>query len=117
MGNFVFARPDWHEHAACRGMMLSEDDPDFFIKRGDQLQMLKRVRKVCEECTVVEECLDYALRMNISVGVWGGASANERRVIRKERGMSGTEDTYFEDLMNEARRATIDRLTLQSRLD
>lgn len=113
MNNFILTRPDWHQHAACRGMMLDPEQPNFFIPRGDQIGMLKRVRQVCDECPVKDDCLDYALNLNIQVGIWGGKSANERRRIRRERGITGTDDDWGYLLSVEAQKARNDRERLE----
>ena len=44
-----------------------------------------RARAICRECTVTEQCLEYALEMHIEHGVWGGCSERERRRIAKRR--------------------------------
>ena len=42
-------------------------------------------RKICAECPVRAECLEYALVQRIDHGVWGGSSERERRRILKRR--------------------------------
>ena len=42
-------------------------------------------RKICAECPVEAECLEYALVQRIDHGVWGGCSERERRRILKRR--------------------------------
>lgn len=42
-------------------------------------------RRVCAECPVRQECLEYALANRIDHGVWGGTSERERRRIIKAR--------------------------------
>ncbi len=44
-----------------------------------------RARKICADCPVVEQCLEYALVQRIEHGVWGGCSERERRRILKRR--------------------------------
>ncbi|MFN8021831.1 MAG: WhiB family transcriptional regulator [Acidimicrobiales bacterium] len=44
-----------------------------------------RARKICSDCPVAEQCLEYALEQRIEHGVWGGASERERRRILKRR--------------------------------
>lgn len=112
MDNFLFSRPDWQKDAACRGMMNDPDNPTFFIARGDQAQMLKKVRKICEECPVTSDCLEFAIRLDIEQGVWGGKSTRERKIIRKERGLGHGEDTWRWDLGVLAQQAAADRLRL-----
>jgi WhiB family transcriptional regulator, redox-sensing transcriptional regulator len=44
-----------------------------------------KARKICATCTVMTECLEYALENHIDHGVWGGCSERERRRIAKRR--------------------------------
>ena len=44
-----------------------------------------RARKICADCPVAEQCLEYALEQRIEHGVWGGCSERERRRILKRR--------------------------------
>jgi WhiB family transcriptional regulator, redox-sensing transcriptional regulator len=44
-----------------------------------------RARKICLDCPVAEQCLEYALEQRIEHGVWGGCSERERRRILKRR--------------------------------
>ena len=73
----VAAPEPWTVHGACRGV----DTDLFFPTRGNDASQAKAV---CATCPVVDECLDYALRTHQTVGVWGGCSERERRVMRRE---------------------------------
>ncbi len=42
-------------------------------------------RRICADCKVQTQCLEYALANRIDHGVWGGASERERRRILKRR--------------------------------
>ncbi|MGO4424926.1 WhiB family transcriptional regulator, partial [Streptomyces sp. MCAF7] len=42
-----------------------------------------RAKGVCGRCPVCDECLEYALNMRVSHGVWGGAGEEERRALRR----------------------------------
>lgn len=44
-----------------------------------------RARKICADCPVLDQCLEYALTERIEHGVWGGCSERERRRILKKR--------------------------------
>lgn len=44
-----------------------------------------RARKICLDCPVADQCLEYALEQRIEHGVWGGCSERERRRILKRR--------------------------------
>lgn len=71
---------DWRDRAACKFV-----DPNlFFPERGDYVSG-EYAKAVCAECPVVEPCLQYALDMCESVGIWGGTSARERKRLRSER--------------------------------
>ena len=64
--------------ARCRSLTPSE----FFPSDGVGVEVAKRV---CAECAVKSECLDYALTHRIDHGVWGGCSERERRRILRSR--------------------------------
>lgn len=72
---------DWRKRAACR-----DEDPELFFPVGDvgpALLQIAEAKAVCRRCPVVDECLSWALTMGEDDGVWGGTSADERRVIRR----------------------------------
>ena len=41
--------------------------------------------RICGDCPVKDQCLEYALENRIEHGVWGGCSERERRRILKRR--------------------------------
>ncbi len=51
---------------------------DFFPARGESVRDAKAV---CAGCPVRSECLDFALRLKVAHGVWGGLSERERRTF------------------------------------
>ena len=66
----------WADKAACAGT-----DPEaFFPDRGGNPHPAK---KVCRDCPVRQQCLDYALKHAENWGIWGGLTDNERRSIRR----------------------------------
>ncbi len=68
----------WQDFANCRGA-----DPDlFFPERGASTRTAKQI---CRECTVRDECLEFAIVSSEKFGIWGALSERERRKIRKER--------------------------------
>jgi WhiB family redox-sensing transcriptional regulator len=68
----------WMADARCRDM-----DPDFFFP-SDGLGV-EAAQRICANCPVKNECLEYALDHRIDHGVWGGASERSRRRILRER--------------------------------
>lgn len=68
----------WQDFANCKGA-----DPDlFFPERGASTRQAK---SICRECSVRDECLEFAIVSSEKFGIWGGLSERERRKIRKER--------------------------------
>ena len=41
-------------------------------------------RRLCGDCPVRAECLEYAMAEPDLVGTWGGTSERERRALRRE---------------------------------
>ena len=70
-------RYDWQEHALCRG----EDADLFFPERGSPGDSAKRV---CVNCSVRLDCLEYALANSERYGIWGGLTERERTRLRRQ---------------------------------
>jgi WhiB family transcriptional regulator, redox-sensing transcriptional regulator len=73
----------WQDEAKCVGM----DTNIFFYDRGAHAQ-LERARKICGNCPVANDCLEFALTNHIEHGLWGGKSNRERRSILQVRARS-----------------------------
>lgn len=71
-------RPEWMDAGACVGL-----DPDYFHPRRGQ--PTEPAKLICSQCPVRDDCLEFALAKFLKVGVWGGTSERERRLIRRER--------------------------------
>jgi WhiB family redox-sensing transcriptional regulator len=74
---------DWMLHARCRSLSPGE----FFPSDGVGVD---KARKICAQCSVQTDCLEYALKYRIDHGVWGGASERERRRILRRRRVEDT---------------------------
>ncbi len=70
----------WWERAACKGL----DIDVFYPKRG---LPAKKAKRICATCPVLNTCRAYALVAGERVGIWGGLSEKERRLIRATRGI------------------------------
>ena len=73
----------WRNTAKCR-----EADPSLFFPIGSSGRALNQIaaaKAVCIECSVKDLCLEFALKTNQDNGVWGGASEEERRQLRRAR--------------------------------
>jgi WhiB family redox-sensing transcriptional regulator len=76
--------PTWQQFAAC---VHHAGRVDFFPARGESTRDAKAV---CAGCPVREECLEFALRLKVAHGVWGGLSERERRTLRRDRHRSAS---------------------------
>ena len=71
----------WHNQSACR-----DTDPGLFFPigaTGDAIEQIAHAKAVCDMCPTKRPCLDFVLTTNQDSGVWGGASEEERRTIRR----------------------------------
>lgn len=67
----------WQVDSLC-----AQTDPEaFFPEKGGSTRDAKRI---CAECTVSSECLEYALQNDERFGIWGGLSERERRKFRRQ---------------------------------
>jgi WhiB family redox-sensing transcriptional regulator len=72
---------DWRHEAACR-----EVDPELFFPIGNSgpaLLQIDEAKQVCRRCSVMEECLRWAIESGQDAGVWGGMSEDERRTLKR----------------------------------
>ncbi|WP_280891409.1 WhiB family transcriptional regulator [Streptomyces sp. LBL] len=72
----------WCERAAC----LYVEDPDLFFPighSGPNLEQIEEAKAICRRCPVMEQCLNWAVRVEQMEGIWGGTTESERRAIRR----------------------------------
>src|SRR5438093_6121715 len=67
------------DDAACRGL-----DPELFYAEG--AAAVAHAKSLCNTCPVQMACLEWAVRRE-EFGVWGGTTARERSMMRRERGL------------------------------
>jgi WhiB family transcriptional regulator, redox-sensing transcriptional regulator len=75
------APANWRDEAACR-----DADTDLFFPigpSGPALRQLEEAKRMCRTCPVRARCLAWALDHGVTDGVWGGATEDERRAIRR----------------------------------
>jgi WhiB family redox-sensing transcriptional regulator len=66
----------WQAEALC-----AETDPEaFFPEKGGST---REAKKICNQCSVKAECLEFALGIDARFGIWGGLSERERRKLKK----------------------------------
>ncbi|UCR74434.1 WhiB [Mycobacterium phage Ritam007] len=69
-------RHAWRDKAVC-----AQTDPEvFFPENGVNATSAK---KICKDCEVRAQCLQWALENDEQFGVFGGLSPHERRPLRK----------------------------------
>ncbi|MCF0086650.1 Transcriptional regulator WhiB1 [Streptomyces sp. MH192] len=72
----------WRDNAVCRTV-----DPELFFPHSTVTEQGRRqtetAKRVCQNCLVRRECLAWALETRQDVGVWGGASEDERRKMHR----------------------------------
>ena len=68
----------WRSKGACQGL-----DAEIFYPDNDEYADVAKA--ICEECQVRIACLNHALDNREHQGVWGGATAKERRRLLRQR--------------------------------
>lgn len=71
--------PTWRDVGYCR-----DKDPNLFFPLGKgraALDQAEVAKAYCRACPSQEPCLAYALATGQLLGVWGGTSPEERRVL------------------------------------
>jgi WhiB family redox-sensing transcriptional regulator len=71
----------WRNRSACR-----DTDPELFFPigaTGTALDQISAAKAICRQCTVTDQCLEFALATNQEAGVWGATTEEERRKLRK----------------------------------
>ena len=73
----------WREAGSCR-----DSDPNLFYPLGKGLaarQQAEEAKRYCRTCPSQEPCLAFALATGQALGVWGGTSPEDRRLIVRAR--------------------------------
>lgn len=78
----------WQFDAACRG----EDSalffaPNYFEKREEKDGREVEAKAICGRCEVRDACLEFAVRVRETHGIWGGLNELERRQLLRRRGL------------------------------
>jgi hypothetical protein len=83
----------WQPLGACYGLYYEIDVDIWFPpenpggpKEGrgvsGEKDRVRRAKKICKDCPVKQECLEYAIATDC-VGIWGGMDTNERRAYAR----------------------------------
>jgi len=70
----------FREEANC----ADTDSEAFFTEeKASTYPNIHMLRKICGNCSVVNECLDYALRHEV-MGYWGNTTEYQRKELRRK---------------------------------
>jgi hypothetical protein len=70
----------FREEANC----ADTDSEAFFTEeKASTYPNIHMLRKICGNCTVVDQCLDYALRHEV-MGYWGNTTEYQRKELRRK---------------------------------
>ena len=75
----------WADQALCKTHPKKEW---WFPDQSNHL-LGEYAKKVCAECSVEEQCLEYALENDEQHGIWGGTTPKQRVRIKKRRASYG----------------------------
>jgi WhiB family redox-sensing transcriptional regulator len=72
--------PDWQGEPNYR----SVESEEFFVPDGSgTYRDVNMLKKICNNCQVKQQCLDYSLKNGV-LGYWGGTTEFQRRALRKK---------------------------------
>jgi WhiB family transcriptional regulator, redox-sensing transcriptional regulator len=71
----------WMENAGCH-----DADPDLFYPENGKFSTpgVKTAIRICRDCPVINDCLQWALKTGDSFGVLGGMTPQQRTRYRRE---------------------------------
>jgi WhiB family redox-sensing transcriptional regulator len=74
----------WRDEARCRDMPLDIFFPP--VGRGATwTHHGAEARAICQTCTVIDACRDFAIEHLLNDGIYGGLDPIQRRKIRRTR--------------------------------
>jgi WhiB family transcriptional regulator, redox-sensing transcriptional regulator len=74
---------NWRSAGAC----LSAD-PDLFFPistKGPGEKQIARAKMICAGCRVRQECLEFAQAHDLTYGIWGGTTPEDRQRARRRK--------------------------------
>lgn len=76
----------WRADAACKGeSAVYFFAPNHFERKPEKDFREGRARALCRGCGVRQQCLEYALAVGETHGIWGGFNELERRRLARRR--------------------------------
>ncbi|MGH8909902.1 MAG: WhiB family transcriptional regulator [Egibacteraceae bacterium] len=52
---------------------------------GPAIEQTEKAKRVCRQCPVEAQCLEWALETRQDAGIWGGMDEEQRRTLRRAR--------------------------------
>ena len=80
-GTLGAADSEWWDRAQCRGMGNDLFFDPYDESRAARQERLSMAKAICQKCTVLVDCREYALLQGEPYGVWGGLSEYERALM------------------------------------
>lgn len=72
----------WRELALCKDRNTNDFYPEMGVKGA--AKQVREMKVFCRQCSVILECLDYAIENDEQFGIWGGMTPKERARIRRQ---------------------------------
>ena len=80
----MFVDDDWRAQSACRADNASYFfAPNHFERKPEKDHREGIARALCRRCPVKQKCLEYALAVSETNGIWGGLNELERRRLQR----------------------------------
>ena len=76
----------WQIKAECRGpQAVVFFPPPQFERKEEKRERELRAKAICSECSVKNDCLQYAIEIREQHGIWGGLNEAERKQLLASR--------------------------------
>ncbi len=76
----------WQRMASCKGPHADLFyPPNTTERREEKANREADAKSICNDCPVKVECLDYAIAINETYGIWGGLNELERKNLTTRR--------------------------------
>jgi len=78
---YIEGDTSWHTQAACKNV-----DTNLFFPAGGSGTPTNwdQAVTICQQCPVVNQCLEFALRTQQKDGVWGATTPHQRQQMRRQ---------------------------------
>lgn len=63
--------------------LCAQTDPELFFPEKEDVGKGLMAKKICQECSLIKECLSEALLGDVAEGIWGGTAPRDRHWMRR----------------------------------